>query len=166
MFAACIAAKAGQDECQSNALSFDLISSHASLYKISSTPMSKTSVFLMTILLLVVAAGAEAQGHPRIITARIVAVFDDQVVVRMRAGNEERTLEVSPATLKVTFKHDGESTQGTFADLRERMLCNILLDTPDGINAMAFVVNGRKPDDSITEPAEASSSATSPVADH
>ncbi len=117
--------------------------------------MNKISTLLTGVLMLVVASCAWAQGNPRIITAHIVQISEDQVVVSVRPNNEEKTLEVSPATVKVTFKHDGESTPGTFADLRERMFCNILLDTPDGVNAIGFVVNGRKPEDSVTPTAPA-----------
>jgi hypothetical protein len=112
--------------------------------------MNKKFTLLTGALTLLIACNSWAQNNPRIITAHIVQISDDQVVVRLRANNEEKTLEVSPATVKVTFKHDGESTEGTFADLRERMFCNIRLDTPDGVNALGFVVNGRKPDDSVT----------------
>lgn len=105
---------------------------------------------LLTIVVLAFSVIAVlAQSNPRILTAIIMQISTDQVVIRLRGDSTEKTLNVDPASVKVTFKYDGEATEGSFADLRERMFCNILLDEPDGLNAKAFVVNGRKPDDGM-----------------
>jgi hypothetical protein len=97
-------------------------------------------------------------AHPSTVTGRIVELTDDQVVVKLRSGEGDRILEVSPMTVRVTFKHHGESTEGTYSDLREGMFCNIRLDHPDGVTAVGFVAMGAKPEDDATHIIKASES--------
>lgn len=69
-------------------------------------------------------------------------------------GVDDKKLVVDPASVIVSFKKEDTIVDGAFKDLRPGQLANILLDVPDGTNALRFTVATpkKKETDSPTSP--------------